>query len=210
MRDRIERLVAALCSDECAGRAPGTRGGLLAREHVREALVAAGLRAEDQPIRGVNGANLICELEGSGPLADRAVVIGAHYDHLGSGPSGEIYRGADDNAAAVAVLVEAGRILASERGPRRRIVVAAFDTEEPPHFLEGTMGSEVLAASGRLALDRVDLVVAMDLVGHAVGQDGFPSAVRESIFVLGAEKSAGTAALVDGAARGIAGLRARR
>ncbi|UPT74167.1 MAG: M28 family peptidase [Elusimicrobiota bacterium] len=70
------------------------------------------------------------------PPADRgpAWVVGAHYD---SAPG---TLGADDNASAVAVLLEAARQLKLRR-PARDIRFVAFDTEEPPSFATGNMGS---------------------------------------------------------------------
>ena len=63
--------------------------------------------------------NMAAVLPGEGPLADEAVVLGAHYDHLGYGsrstlPSKPlaIYHGADDNASGVAVVLEVARTLA--------------------------------------------------------------------------------------------------
>ena len=196
MRDRLEALVLALCSSECAGRRTGTRGGLHARELVRQALVHAGLSPVEQAIPGIGGANLVATLEGSGPLADRTIVVGAHYDHLGT-DDGLVYHGADDNAAAVAILVEVARELAHSRGAGRRIVLVAFDAEEPPFFLGQAMGSEVLAASGLVALDSIDAMIALDLVGHSIGPEGLPGQVRDSVFVLGGESSEGLGALVD-------------
>src|SRR4051812_46252720 len=137
MRDLVERL----CSDECAGRKPGTSGGLLARSIVQGAIERLGLRVREQPIPKIGGANLIAELPGSGPLADRAIVVGAHYDHLGQ-EGRDIYRGADDNAAAVGVLLEAARLAVARA---KRIVFVAFDAEESPYFRSGDMGSEVFA-----------------------------------------------------------------
>src|SRR5581483_2981709 len=161
----MKELVSALCSDDCAGRAPGTKGGLLARSLVRAALERLGLRVEEQPIPRISGANLIAELPGSGPLAARAIVVGAHYDHLGRGARGEIYRGADDNAAAVAILLEAARLVLARSARGRRVVFVAFDAEESPYFRSKDMGSEVFVAGS--GADGVDAMIAMDLVGHA-------------------------------------------
>ncbi len=62
--------------------------------------------------------NVAAVLDGVGPLRDQAIVIGAHYDHLGYGEPGavdpgthQIYNGADDNASGVAVLLEVARQL---------------------------------------------------------------------------------------------------
>lgn len=181
MRD----LVTKLCSDECAGRRPGTKGGLLARSLVKAELEKVGLRVREQALPRIGGANLIAEVPGSGALAERCIVVGAHYDHLGQ-EGRAIYRGADDNAAAVAILVEAARAVMSRGAGGRRVVFVAFDAEEPPHFLSGDMGSEAFAEES--GVENVDAMIAMDLVGHALGPSPLPAEVRRSLFVLGAEK----------------------
>ncbi|HEY8429452.1 MAG TPA: M28 family peptidase, partial [Sandaracinaceae bacterium] len=134
MRDLVE----ALCSEECAGRAPGTPGGVRARELVRDALRDAGLDPDEQPVPGCNGANVLATIPGE---IDRWILVAAHYDHLGV-QGGRVYAGADDNAAAVAILVEAARALAARRPRGRGVIVAAFDAEEPPYFMTEAMGSE--------------------------------------------------------------------
>jgi len=59
------------------------------------------------------------------------VVLGAHYDHLGTAADGTLFPGAADNAAGVAALVEAARLLVDRRELLRRpVIVAAFDGEE--------------------------------------------------------------------------------
>ena len=127
----------------------------------------------------------MAELPGSGKNAERAIVVGAHYDHLGQDGQ-RIYRGADDNAAAVAILLEAARKVARGFTGGRRIVFVAFDAEESPYFRSGDMGSEVFAEE--TGVTHVDAMIAMDLVGHAIGREGLPDPVRKSLFVLGAEK----------------------
>ncbi len=195
----MKDLVRELCSKECAGRAPGTAGGLRARALVVDALRSAGLDPHEQPIGNSRGANVIATLPGS---IDRWVLVGAHYDHLGlEGPgSTTFYAGADDNAAAVAILVDVARALAARRADGRGVIVAAFDAEEPPYFRTGEMGSAYFTKHAPVPLARIDTMVCMDLVGHALGPDGLPEDVGSSLFALGAERSVGTAALVDGLA----------
>ena len=193
----------ALCSDECAGRAPGTRGGMAARRIVMDAFREAGLTPVEQKI--AVGANVLATVPGT---TDRWVMVAAHYDHLGQdGP--DIFRGADDNAAAVAILVEVARALAREK-LKRGVIFAAFDAEEPPHFLQNTMGSQEWVRRPSVPLDRVDLMVCMDLVGHAFGPPGTPEDVRQTLFALGAERSAGTSAHVDALSRAVPGVVVRR
>lgn len=189
----MRALVEALCSDECAGRATGTAGGDAARHLVRDAFREVGLDAIEQAVPRARGGNILATIPGA---IDRYVLVAAHFDHLGKS-GGAIFRGADGIAAAVAILVEVGKRLAAARPDGRGVIVAAFDAEEPPHFLSGSMGSEHFAQNPIVPLSRIDLMVCMDLLGHALGDDGLPAAVRDSIFVLGAERSSGTAQRVD-------------
>jgi Zn-dependent M28 family amino/carboxypeptidase len=146
------------------------------------------------------GANVLAEVPGRGPLGERTIVVAAHYDHLGSLSDDTVFWGADDNAAAVAILVELGRDLLARGRPGRRVVLAAYDGEEPPHFLHGTMGSMYHVAHPTAPLAGIDMMVCMDLCGHALGPVGCPSEVRDSVFVLGAELSPGAGELVEDAA----------
>lgn len=69
------------------------------------------------------------------------VVVGAHYDHLGTDPTlagDKIYNGADDNASGVsAVLQLAKAFVASGQQPERNVIFAFWDGEEL-----GLLGSE--------------------------------------------------------------------
>ena len=202
----MRELIEALCSDECAGREPGTPGGIAARGIVAEALRRAGVEPREQALRSGVGANVVAEVRGT--LA-RWVLVGAHYDHLGR-HGGDTYYGADDNAAAVAILVEVARGIAASPPAGRGVLFAAFDAEEAPHFLSGTMGSMGFADDPPVPLDAIDLMVCMDLVGHAVGPSSAPDEVRDTLLALGAEKSAGTSEIVDRMARDEPGVFVRR
>lgn len=194
MRDLIEQL----CSPACAGRKPGTKQGDAARAVVVQAFRDAGLDPYEQPVPGCGGANVLAKVRGD---IDRYVLVGAHFDHLGT-HGRRVYWGADDNAAAVAVLVEVGRALAGQR-QGRGVIIAAFDGEEPPHFATGAMGSQRFLQANR---DPIDFMVCMDLVGHRFGPSMVPDEVGDSLFALGAERSTGTLALVNGMKRAEPGL----
>jgi Zn-dependent M28 family amino/carboxypeptidase len=191
MRDLIDQL----CSPACAGRRPGTPGGDRARGIVVEALRAAGLDPHEQPVDACGGANVLARIAGD---VDRHIVVAAHFDHLGT-IGGEVYHGADDNAAAVAVLVEVARAIAAERNGRG-VIIAAFDGEEPPAFLAG---SRAFVEHNR---DPIDFMVCMDLVGHRFGSAELPDEVGASLFALGAERSAGTRELVSSLKRAEPGV----
>ncbi len=203
--DRMHEVVEFLCSAQCLPRNPGTDGGLAARTMLRDRLGDLGLEPGgedgfDQPIPPIGGTNLLGVIPGNG---DRYVLLGAHYDAcLDDNP------GADDNAAGVAVALEIARNL-KEVAVDRSVMIALFDAEEPPYFLGPTMGSQWFVDHPTVPLDHIDMMICLDLVGHALGPEGLPPEVRESLFVLGAEKSTGTAALMDGLAER-PGIRPRR
>lgn len=214
---RLEALrnhVDYLASPELEGRAPGTPGGLLARRHVENAFASFGLHpaGDDgyrQPIPEIGGANLLGIIPGSGPHADRYVVVAAHYDHLGVN-FGHIYHGADDNASAVAVLLDLAMRLAEEGDLDRSVLVASFDAEEPPHFYTENMGSSYFVANPTVPLAQVDMMVCLDLVGHPFGPRELPASVRDTILIMGAEKSPGIGAVVDRLGQATAGVVPRR
>jgi Peptidase family M28/PDZ domain/PA domain len=85
--------------------------------------------------------NVVGYVEGSGPLADETVVVGAHYDHLGYGggfgslggkaAAGKIHYGADDNGSGTTTMMElARRFAANKNREGRRMVFMAFTAEE--------------------------------------------------------------------------------
>jgi Zn-dependent M28 family amino/carboxypeptidase len=194
----MRELVEQLCSDRCAGRRPGTRGSLFARALIRDALRDAGLDPHEQRVEGCNGANILARIPGD---SAGYVLLGAHFDHLGT-DGRHIYRGADDNAAAVAVVVEVARALAAER-TGRGVIIAAFDGEEAPYFMTRGMGSRDFLHTTR---DRIDFMVCMDLVGHRFGPVEVPEEVGASIFALGSETSPGTFELVQSLKRRESGV----
>jgi Zn-dependent M28 family amino/carboxypeptidase len=114
--------------------------------------------------------NVVGVLEGSDPkLKGEAIVVGAHYDHLGRGGAGslaaregEIHHGADDNASGVAGLIELARILStSTPRPRRTVVFVAFGGEE-----EGLIGSSYYAKNPVVPLAQTVAMLNMDMIGR--------------------------------------------
>jgi Zn-dependent M28 family amino/carboxypeptidase len=164
---------------------------------VRDALRDAGLDPFEQAVPGCGGANVLAKIEGDDK---RYVVVGAHFDHLGKGPGDDVYWGADDNAAAVAVLALVASAIARER-EGRGVIIASFDGEEPPFFLSEGMGSRAFLRDPVVPREAIDFMVCMDLVGHRLGPEGLPDQVGSSLFALGAERSAGTRDIVRDLAR---------
>ncbi len=116
--------------------------------------------------------NVIGVVEGSGPLADETVVVGAHYDHLGYGGRGsrakeqgkkEIHHGADDNASGTTSVMELARRFGQMKGRQgRRLVFIAFSAEEL-----GLLGSRYYCNKEPLfPLERTVAMVNLDMVGR--------------------------------------------
>lgn len=99
-----------------------------------------------------------------GQRADEYVIVGAHYDHLGTDPTlqgDKTYNGADDNASGVqAVLQIARAFLASGQKPLRTVVFALWDGEE-----KGLLGSQHFVQHFP-AIDRVKAYLNFDMIGR--------------------------------------------
>ena len=118
--------------------------------------------------------NVIGVLPGSDPQrAKEAVVIGAHYDHVGLGGrlsvtperTGEIHNGADDNASGTASLIEMARAAGTERARYpRTLVFVAFAGEE-----RGLLGSEKYVNEPYIPVANTIAMLNLDMVGRARG-----------------------------------------
>ncbi|HBZ55518.1 MAG TPA: peptidase M28 [Syntrophobacteraceae bacterium] len=113
-------------------------------------------------------ANVIATLD-FGDHPSRFLVVGAHYDSV----VGTV--GADDNASAVAVLLETARCLAAQRGEvplDLRVTFVAFALEEPPVFATRYMGSRVYAKRAKKTGERIDAMICLEMVGYTCHQPG--------------------------------------
>ena len=190
--DRIESDVRAIALPR--GRRVGQPGHHIAREYLIRRMTEIGL----EPFTG-DGFELPFEREGtrftnlvgviSGSNRDLPpVLVGAHYDSVIDAPC------ADDNATSVAVALAAAETFAAEP-LQRDVVIALFDSEEPPYFLSPSMGSTRFYED-HCADVRFKCVLIMDLIGHDVElglgsvEDAFPY-LKDLIFVTGAESDPG-------------------
>jgi hypothetical protein len=120
-------------------------------------------------VRELPARNVVGYVEGSGPLKDETVVIGAHYDHLGRGERGTkemgssaVHYGADDNASGTAALLELARRYAARKDREgRRIVFVAFSAEE-----KGLFGSLHYCEKPPFPLGGTAAMLNMDMVGR--------------------------------------------
>ncbi len=103
------------------------------------------------------------------------IVIGAHYDHLGTGDKsslerggeeGQVHNGADDNASGTAAVLELARNLALERRVHperfpRGILIGFWSGEET-----GLIGSTQFLESSPIPLTNLVAYVNFDMVGR--------------------------------------------
>lgn len=113
--------------------------------------------------------NVVGILEGTDAnLKSEAIVIGAHYDHLGRGGQGslaanstEIHHGADDNASGVSAMLELARQFAKEKKNKRTLIFIAFGGEE-----EGLLGSQYYVSNPAFPIAKTVAMINMDMVGR--------------------------------------------
>ncbi|PRQ06248.1 M20/M25/M40 family metallo-hydrolase [Enhygromyxa salina] len=118
--------------------------------------------------------NVLAMIPGT-DLADEVVVLGAHWDHVGTTDNGlcmpllgddgvldTICNGADDNASGTAMVLAVAQAIAdSGIEPRRTIVFAHFSGEEL-----GLLGSQALVRDWPARLGEIHSMINLDMVGR--------------------------------------------
>ncbi len=204
---RLRRHVEVLASPAFGGRrdegAAKARAYLIAEfRKLGLAPLFDGSYSQDVTGKGpddVLGVNVGAKVVGSDPaLAERWVILGAHYDHLGT-HGDVIYPGADDNASGVAMMLEVARsIVESAEKPRRSIAFVGFDLEERgPKGEFGLRGSQFFARHPPVPLDKVALFVTADMIARSLGGIESPY-----VFVLGSEHEPEVRPWIERAAAG--------
>ena len=186
----IKEDVAFLADDKLEGRQTGSNGEQAAADYIAERFESLGLatkgtngyfqtftfKPKTDPHQEVNytvkdgdstitGTNVIGYLDNK---AENTIIIGAHYDHLGYGAEGSLYRGetqeihngADDNASGVAVLLNlVKKLKAKNKG--NNYLFMAFSGEEM-----GLLGSNYFTKNPTIDLAKANYMLNMDMVGR--------------------------------------------
>jgi len=177
--------VRKLSHDAAEGRKTGTDGAEAARRYIIKQMKKLGIKKFEKDYRHefgftnrsgeeIEGINIISYIKGS--ELDSAIIITAHYDHLGVVDE-DIYNGADDNASGVAGMLAIMEYFERNR-PRHNIVFAALDAEEM-----GLQGAKALVNdTTRVPVDLIRLNINLDMISvsgtnelYAVGTEQFPS-----------------------------------
>jgi len=182
--------VAALASDTYEGRETGTDGEREAAAYISERFKALGLqpkgtngylqsfsfKPKTDPHSEVSfdskttdstitGNNVLGYIDNN---AEHTIIIGAHYDHLGYGGEGSLYRekdkaihnGADDNASGVAVMLNLASKL-KKAHTNNNYLFMAFSGEEM-----GLLGSNFFVKNPTFDIKSANYMINMDMVGR--------------------------------------------
>lgn len=128
------------------------------------------IETEVEEIKGID-RNVAGFLEGNDDsLKNEYIVIGAHYDHLGMGIEGSLYKGtepeihhgADDNASGTAGVMELAEKFASVKDHlKRSIIFVTFSGEEL-----GLIGSDYFVNHLPIPTDKIDAMINLDMIGR--------------------------------------------
>jgi len=137
-----------------------------AEDYIRCSFDALELQTDDQPttVRGVTSSNLAVSRSGTRE-SGQVILLGAHYDTVIGSP------GADDNASAVAALIELARLFHGVEC-RRTIRFVAFTNEEPPFFNTRDQGSRTYARAARARGEDIRLMVSLEMLGYYRDETG--------------------------------------
>ena len=108
--------------------------------------------------------NVLGLIEGKNP--EKFIVLGAHYDHIGSG-NGYIWNGADDNGSGtVGVMTLARAIMATGEKPENTIIFALWTAEE-----EGLLGSRYYVRNLAFPVKNLILNVNFDMISRYISEN---------------------------------------
>lgn len=177
-----------LASDKLEGRMSGKKGNIVAAAFIKEKYESFGLetmyhkfnisRLNPGPKneRGNNFTqNIYAWIEGNDPqLKNEIVVVGAHMDHIGYGPSmsraprrREIHNGADDNASGTVALIEIAEAFSLIRNKiKRTVVFQSYSAEEM-----GLIGARHYCNYPQFPRDKPSIrshvaMINMDMIGY--------------------------------------------
>jgi len=128
--------------------------------------------------------NVLGFLEGSDPkLKEEVVVFSAHYDHVGIGPEGAVFHGADDNGSGTSAILElAEAYVTNAMRPKRSLLFLTFSGEE-----KGLLGSEYYVSNPAIPLEKTVANLNIDMVGRV---DKKYEALKTDnyVYVIGSDK----------------------
>lgn len=194
--------VRTLSDDKFEGRRTGSRGSRMAQFYLLDRFKKIGIQAYNNAYeypfyfqdgdKRTMGTNLYGYIPGK---TTAAIVITAHYDHLGirSGQAGKdsIFNGADDNASGVGALLAIAAWY-KKHTPEHTLIFAALDGEE-----EGLQGAKAFLQKPPVPVTNMLLNINMDMVGRNA---------RNELYVCGLRQFPALKQYVDAANTGSNGV----
>ncbi|MGB6093003.1 MAG: M20/M25/M40 family metallo-hydrolase [Moheibacter sp.] len=180
--ENLKNSISYLASDDLKGRLTGSEGEEKAAQFISKQMGSYGLKPEIQSYDynfkmnphdenssvKITGKNVVAYLNNK---ADKTIVIGAHYDHLGlnehhfstlMNSEGQIHNGADDNASGTSAVMELARMFSQNKTKEKaNYVFVLFSGEE-----DGLMGSKAFAETVKQKYPNVIAMINMDMVGR--------------------------------------------
>lgn len=186
----LKKHVYFLADDKMKGRGTGSEENLKAAKYIAKEFKKyklqplgedgyfQGFEAKVKKVKVVDSIrsakNVIAFLDNK---AEKTIVIGAHYDHLGEGKQGSslakdsygmIHNGADDNASGVAGLLELARFYSKNKMTEPvNFLFIAFGAEEL-----GLVGSRYFVKHPTYDLSKVHWMLNMDMIGRLNKETG--------------------------------------
>lgn len=184
----LQEDISFLANDSLLGRETGTPEELMAANYIQQRMEGIGLlpkgnagtyfqtftfkpktdpHTEAQFVSGdgtITGTNVMGYIDNK---ADKTVIIGAHYDHLGMGGEGSLYaegaaihNGADDNASGVGVMLQLAERLKDSLSSSNYLFIG-FSGEEM-----GLLGSNYFCKNPTIDFNVANYMINMDMVGR--------------------------------------------
>lgn len=165
--------VRILSADDMQGRDAGSEGSERARAYIVSRLEALGVQPAPfgrlqrfeapgrtrEGVKTFSGVNIVGLIPGT-RVADRYIVVTAHYDHVGVN-DGQIFHGADDNASGVATMLELAARLKAQP-PEHSVLIVALDGEE-----RGLLGAREFVKAPPVPLSSLSLNLNFDMTARA-------------------------------------------
>ncbi len=174
----VKEILSFLASDELGGRDTGSEGLEKAAQFIEGEFEKYGIAPYFETYRntfdakGISTFNVVGYLKGTDKtLANEFVIVGAHFDHIGTGKevNGDtIANGANDNAAGSTAVISLAKQFAKLKNNKRSILFVLFGAEE-----KGLLGSQHLAEV--LKEKDIDLyaMVNFEMIGVPLNEKSF-------------------------------------
>jgi hypothetical protein len=137
------------------------------------------INKKEMTVRNVFGV-----VEGSDPkLKNEYLIYMAHFDHLGTNQTGEVYNGADDNASGSTALLELAEAFTSEKNKTKRSIGFLWVSGEEI----GLFGSKYYSDHPIIPLNQTVAVINLDMVGRTRTPEDTGTVMGEELSIVGGD-----------------------